>query len=124
MSTWLDTTGELNPPRDGRWKDARWLVGRHPRMQSLCERVGAVDDDKDGRWPDVDTLADVIRAYDAEREGPWVRAFGVMSSGEKRLLRVLATMAPGRVGFSVDDTSGLDDEGHAFVRDWARIILG
>lgn len=122
MSTWQDTTDVEQPPPGGPWVKARWLAGRYPRVQVLCERVGAIDDDEAGRWVDVDTLADIIRSYDAEGHGPWVRAFGVMSGGEQRMLRVLGTLAHGRVAFSVDDTSGLDDEGHAFVRDWMRIV--
>jgi hypothetical protein len=178
MSTgWLDTTGIDRPPADNVWKQARWLVGRYPRMQVLCERMGAIDDEPEGpdegRWPHVEKLADIIRARDAyeraweryrrsnyepsgQREGEsdadyearWaaydvagpkpadfaddpnddatpqgIHAYGRMSGGEKRLLRILATLGTHRVEFSTADVSGLDDEGRAFVRDWTKIVL-
>lgn len=176
-AAWPDTTDEPVPAKDNPWRCARWLVGRYPRMQVLCERVGAIDDEPEGpdegRWAHVDKLADIIRASDAygrawdkykrsnyepsrQREGEseaayearWdayeargpkpadfaddasddatpngIHAFRVMSGGEQRLLRILATLGSHRVEFSAtSDTSGLDDEGHFFVLDWLAII--
>jgi hypothetical protein len=170
-AVWLDTTAVSLPPRDNVWRAARWLVGRHPRMQVLCERVGAIDDDDEGRWPHVDMLADILRARDAyeraweryrrsnyepsrQREGEsdaayearWnayddggpkmatyakeygldgahgITAYGRMSGGEKRLLRILATVGTHRVEFCTGDLDGLDEEGHAFIRDWLVIL--
>jgi hypothetical protein len=162
VNAWPDTTDDPVPTQSSPWGAARWLVGRYPRMQVLCERVGAIDDDGDERWPHIDMLADVIRAsdhygraweaygrhryapddearYDAwEAAGPkaeasaaefnlatpgGILAYGPMSGGEKRMLRILAALSPHRVEFSAtSDTSGLDDEGHAFVLDWLAII--
>lgn len=175
MTTWTDTTGVEQPPAYNVWQQARWLVGRHRRMQILVERVGAIDDvpdgDDEGRWPHVEMLADIIRASDAygrawdryrhsnyepsQREGEseeaynarWdayearapkpedsaaefnlatahgIRAYRPMSSGEKKLLRILATFGVHRVEFSSADLDGLDDEGWDFVRDWVKVIL-
>lgn len=162
MTAWLDTRGVDRPPADNVWQQARWLVGRSPRVQVLCERVRAVDDEGDERWPHIEMLADIICAYDGhgrayeayrrsyyppdddarfeawEARGPKVedaaalfnlatpggiRAYGPMSSGEKKLLRILATLGTHRVEFSTADLDGLDDEGHAFIRDWVKIVL-
>ena len=79
------------------------------------------------------------RAYSAWlADGPspnaGVAAFGVMSSGEKALLRLLATLGVPtgpddrwespvrRAGWAVRDLSGLDAAGWAVVRDWLRLI--
>lgn len=161
-AAWVDTHSEPMPALHDPWLRARWLVGRYPRMQVLCERVGAIDDDEGERWPHVEMLADIIRAsdhygraceaygrhhsapdddarYDAwEAAGPKAKdsaaefnlatpggllAFRLMSGGEKRLLRILATAGTHRVEFCRTDLDGLDVEGHAFVRDWAGIML-
>lgn len=95
------------------WASVAWLVDRHPRLRDLAARLPGVID-ADGVNPH-----ELARAIDDD-----VPQFAAMSSGEKRLLRTLATFgARNGVGWLVDDTIGLDDDGRAFVEDWAAAVL-
>jgi hypothetical protein len=52
-----------SPPVDNNYRAAVWLVGRHPMLSRLVDRVpGAVDADGDLK---LDVLGDAIRALDA-----------------------------------------------------------
>lgn len=104
-----------------RWEAADWLAQRHPWVRELVARIvpgGTTRDD----WLEELTAAvqgtetfdrqwaEYARAHPAPREDAWwdtwvdagpvppaaVQAFGVMSSGEKNLLRLVATLG-GRV---------------------------
>ncbi|PZF81591.1 hypothetical protein [Jiangella anatolica] len=124
---------------------ADWLAGRHPWVRQLVERIaGRIDDHPD--WLDVITQAvnesegDGAAWVEYERRHPapdddaafweWhaqgpkasphVRAFGVMSSGEKNLVRLVATLG-GRVAWSPRDVS-FDQRGAAVLADWLAIV--
>lgn len=82
------------------------------------------------------------RAYEAEHREPldegayeaWVgagpsntargAAFAVMSGGEQRMVRLVATLCPrARVPWSVGDV-GFDERGAAVFDDWLQIVHG
>lgn len=102
--------------------------------------------------PDVDAIAELVRDYDAyqqawgeyvdrtgepsgydearyerwEAAGPKApvaaRVIGPMSSGEKRMVRMLAVLSSmGRVAFSISDIDGLDPW---FRADWRHVVAG
>ena len=49
-------------------------------------------------------------------------AFAVMSGGEQRLVRLMATLCPStRVAWSVSDV-GFDERGAAVLHDWLQIV--
>lgn len=119
---WPDTTN-AEPPGDHLYRSALWLLGRHPKLAELAERVpGVVSQTLDG--PDIDLerlvfalveLDDNRRAwaeyerrrpapYDDDRYDAWelagpgkpgemAQAIGVMSRTEASRLRLLATFA-------------------------------
>ncbi|SDU74884.1 hypothetical protein [Jiangella alkaliphila] len=124
---------------------ADWLAARHPWVRQLVERIaGPVDRRED--WLDVLTQAvndsdgdgaawvEYERRHPAPAEdaafwewhaqgpqpAPPVRAFGVMSGGEKRLIRLVATLG-GRLGWSPLDVS-FDQRGAAVLADWLAIV--
>lgn len=105
---------------------AAWDVYEANHPYPAAGRDAMSDDDED-------------RAYSAWlADGPspnaGVAAFGVMSSGEKALLRLLATLGRPtgpddrwespvrRAGWSIGDLHSLDAAGWAVVRDWLRLI--
>jgi hypothetical protein len=122
-------------------------VIRYPDLESLAMGINAADQ-LGVEWKAYEyrnpapVAADEHgeRAYDEwQRRGPKTdngiaRAYGPMSSGEKRLLRLVAVLGPTpRVQFSLDDASGIGlqccsdaqraGEPHpTFVADWARLI--
>ncbi|WP_026874748.1 hypothetical protein [Jiangella gansuensis] len=124
---------------------ADWLAVRHPWVRQLAERIAGPIDEHPG-WLDVVTqavngqLADAAawEAYEARHPAPdddaafweWhargpqasheVQAFGVMSSGEKNLVRLVATLG-GRVAWSPHDVS-FDQRGAAVLADWLAIV--
>lgn len=124
---------------------ADWLAEQHPWLRSLVERIaGPTDDHPD--WLDTITqavnghLADAAawEAYEARHPAPaedaafweWhaqgpqtppeVQAFGVMSTGEKNLIRLIATLG-GRVAWSPMDVS-FDERGAAVLADWLAVV--
>jgi hypothetical protein len=98
----------------------------------LDELAGAVNDGADhaAAWREY---AARHRAPDGERAyvawvdaGPAISvrgaAFAVMSGGEQRLVRLVATLCPStRVAWSVSDV-GFDERGAAVLRDWLQIV--
>lgn len=63
-SAWPDTT-RLPAPRENLYQSATWLLGRHPRLARLVDRVRGVvqpDEDDGGLFLDLDHLAEVIAA--------------------------------------------------------------
>ncbi|WP_116949398.1 hypothetical protein [Jiangella endophytica] len=134
----------LDVPTDA-YAAADWLAARHPWVRQLVERIAGRIEEHPG-WLDAVTaavnghLADAAawEAYEARHPAPdgdaafweWhaqgpkvspeVRAFGVMSSGEKRLIRLVATLG-GRVAWSPHDVS-FDQRGAAVLADWLAIV--
>ncbi|TDE12626.1 hypothetical protein [Jiangella asiatica] len=124
---------------------ADWLAARHAWVRQLAERI-AGPLDHDVNWPD--TIAQAVRdceanqaawaEYERRRRAPeddaayarWeangptstpeAHAFGVMSSGEKNLIRLVATLA-GRTAWSLTDVS-FDQRGAAVLADWLAIV--
>lgn len=120
--TWPDTR-MTEPPADDLYASAVWLLGRHPPLGALAQRVpGVVIVGGDGPEIDLDVLAGALRERDelgvawagyrrsrpepAEEEagerweaggpplgGRGSRALAVMSRSEVSRLRVLATFA-------------------------------
>lgn len=146
-------THNVNPPSDHYYASALWLLGRHPRLVELVERVpGVITADEDGPWFELDRLSEALAALDAHRdawrdyksrtyepqdEAAWERweaagpkldnddaaAIAPMSRTEVSRLRLLATFAPDPVRFRVSDLAGFDEEGQALIRDWTRALL-
>lgn len=125
---------------------AAWLVSRHPTPRGLVDRLAAWT----AGQPDVEAIAQAVNEYDEDtrlwkayadahpapnddtRYDAWeaagppspaaARVIGPMSSGEKRMVRMLAVLAPAtRVRFRLDDSTGVD---RPFRDDWARLIAG
>lgn len=135
------------PPTDA-YVAADWLIHRHSWLRYLVGRVvGSTISNDD--W--LDQLATTIRetaeyreamrAYEARRPAPadddayeaWLaagpqlssmgRAYAVMSSGEGRVLRLLATLATEKTSsWSVHDIAALDQRGARIVADWLQIV--
>ena len=124
------------------------LIERHDWLRGLAERiVGPITHDRHD-WRDE--LAAAVRdtaehaaamdAYEARDPAPdddaaydrWLargpqlsprgRAFAVMSSGEARIVRLLATLSADRIDWSVADVTGLDHRGARIVADWLQVV--
>lgn len=67
MIAWPDTAVQ-QPPADNNYRAALWLLGRHPRLAGLVERIPGLASIEDGRpGVDLDHMAAVlngIAAYD------------------------------------------------------------
>lgn len=65
---WPDTTHQ-DPPRDHHWASAMWLIGRHPHLARLVERVpGAAVVDEDGDTVvDLDLLGEAFAVIEANK---------------------------------------------------------
>ena len=147
---WPDTT-HTDPPTGYLYASACWLLGRHRQLAELAARVpGVVDVDEDGPWLDLDALTQAVNDLDAARAAwrdyadrkpaprdedayqawedagsptpPAAHAIGVMSRTEQVRLRLLATLGPSGVRFTVDDLWGFDPAGHALIADWCRAV--
>jgi hypothetical protein len=58
---WPDTTGHDQPPTNHLYASAAWLLGRHPALAALAQRIpGVVTLDDDGPSIDLDLLARTI----------------------------------------------------------------
>lgn len=139
-------------PPTNNYQAADWLIARHPWARENVARVVGRDPlaDEDFDW--LEALADAWidarehdaawgdyadrnrepsdgDAWEAWREAgphasPAVHQLGVMSSGEKRMARLVATLHPTkRPEWSVSDLDGLDERGVAVVLDWVLVIL-
>lgn len=131
---------------------AGWLVSRHRTIQRLLDRIdGWIKFDSGNTMPDVELVAQVINESDQynadwltyerghrppldeagyerwQDAGPKppndrVAAYGPMSGGEKRMLRMLAVLAPvARVRFNLCDSDGVDQ---GYAEDWRLLIAG
>ena len=139
-------------PPSNNYQAADWLIARHEFARSNVARVVGRDPLADDEFDWLEALADAwiaTREHDAEwalyaartREprdddaweawraagpeaSPAVHQLGVMSSGERRVVRLVATLHPNkRVEWVTSDVEGLDERGTALVLDWVRIIL-
>ncbi|WP_426519616.1 hypothetical protein ACPPVQ_05970 [Diaminobutyricibacter sp. McL0618] len=136
----------FEPAPDSAWVAAAdWIAERHEWLRQLVARIvlgGTSADD----W--LDQLVDAVIGFEEhelawleyERQHPaprpesqydaWfaagpvatpgVQAFGLMSSGEKNLIRLVATLG-GRVPWSVRDVS-FDQRGAALLSDWLAAV--
>jgi hypothetical protein len=149
-AVWPDT-GDQDPPRRHRYAAATWLLGRHPQLARLAARIpGLIGADAGGPYHDLDVLTDAVNGHHANNQewadyqyrcpppsddgtydrwvdaGPQpsvaVKAFGVLSSGEKARLRLLAMFAGDRVPVTVCDLRSLDDGGLALLADWCQAV--
>lgn len=125
MTTWPNTT-DTPCPTYLPYGAALWLLGRHPQLTALVDRIpGAVT------HPDGETelnplrLAEALNAFDATRIAmphpslhEAVDAVAVMSRTERTRLRLLAFLSPARVALALGDLDGLDDEGTHLLDDW------
>ncbi|SDU26413.1 hypothetical protein [Jiangella alkaliphila] len=127
------------------WRAADWLAGRHPWVRQLVERItgplilredwldvvtrAVNESDADGvAWVEYERRhpapSDEVAFYRWQDAGPQstpiAHAFGVMSSGEKNLVRLVATLG-GRVAWSPMDVS-FDQRGAAVLADWLAIV--
>jgi hypothetical protein len=148
--TW-PPTHDAKPPAGHLYGAAVWLLGRHPQLAGLAERVpGVVTVDDEGPDIDLDALAEAFLARDrlvdqweayehrtpAPRDDadyerwqaagpkttPAARAVGVMSGGEVARLRLLAAFSTCQVPLSVADLRPLDDAGQALLADWCQVV--
>jgi hypothetical protein len=126
------------------YEAARWLRRRHRWVDELVGRIetGTEDwlDDVAGAVRDCVEHAAAWREYERVHPEPfdegayvaWVdagpsntargQAFAVMSSGEQRLVRLVATLCPmSQVPWSVSEL-GFDERGAAVLADWLVIV--
>lgn len=131
---------------------ADWLLARHEWVRHLIQRIALPGQDRP-HWLDqlAEAYADLAahaadwKRYEATHRPPgsfasdaewdaWeaagpeltdaARALAVMSAGEQRMCRLVATLHPDSrdVGWHVDDLQ-LDGRGVAFFLDWIRVAL-
>ena len=128
------------------YEAADWLRARYPWVDQLAGRIAG---DAEG-WLDglAGAVADGVanahawREYERRHREPmdegayeaWLdagpsntargAAFAVMSGGEQRMVRLVATLCPRtRVPWSVGDI-GFDERGAAVLDDWLQIVHG
>lgn len=128
----------------GGYEAAEWLRARHRWVDELARRVAGSGED----W--LDELAGAVtdcvehgqawQVYEARHREPsderahevWLNAgpsntargsaFAVMSGGEQRLVRLVATLCPRtQVPWSVSDI-GFDERGAAVLQDWLKVV--
>lgn len=149
-STWPDMH-DLDPPADDLYRSATWLLGRHPQLAQLAERVvGVVAVEAGELEVDLQALAEGLADLDAtfgattnarthlsvartdyeawvdagpQLGTPAARCMAPMSRSEVSRLRPLAAFSSTRVGLRVGDLGGFDDAGHALVVDWCLAVV-
>jgi hypothetical protein len=98
---------------------AEWKAYEYLRPAPRPESFGNRDDEQalyDRAYQDWED------AGPPEPVNPVAVAFGPMSSGEKRMLRMLAVLAPTtRVLFRLSDSDGIDQP---YKDDWRRLVAG
>jgi hypothetical protein len=136
------------------YQAAVWLRQRHPWLDELVTRVCGPDaetgrgsewveaitagfndiDDTNDRWADYERRNPAPRDDDAfyrwQDNGPQyatdaAKAMAPMSSGERRVLRLITTLNHSgqrcKQGWLVDDVD-FDDRGAAIVEDWISVV--
>lgn len=151
-TVWQDTT-DAPPPAHHPYMTATWLLGRHPVLAELVDRVpGAVVPGEGGEpFLDLDVIAEALDDYERvvsarsayerqhraprddeayerwEAAAPQWSAAGVevaaMSDSDQTRLALLATVAPEGARIRVGDFARLDDEGHELLRDWWSAVV-
>lgn len=115
LGCWIKMlNGDLVPDVDGIAQAVIQHDAYMDEWRAYCDRSPAPHTDSDAvyeRW---------------ENAGPpcpsAARVIGPMSSGEKRMVRMLAALSTNdRVEFSISDLDGIDSE---FRRDWRRLVAG
>ena len=150
-TTWPDTARD-DPPADHPHATALWLLGRHPQLAGLVDRIpGAVETDEAGPFLELHVVADAVRELDAWRDAmaayrsstyepgdnarwyawsaagpqmtPGAEALGAMSRTEQGRVRLLAFWA-GPPGVLLDSGkfTGFDDAGQRLVADWCDAV--
>ncbi|MFB6726751.1 hypothetical protein ACFCV3_41660 [Kribbella sp. NPDC056345] len=148
ITNWPDTTGAL-PPGDHPYGVALWLLGRHPQLAHLVDRVPGIAGVENGRASlNLDLLAAAFAEVDAYKAA-YKEAFGwnvpsdaeadrfqadqpnpgpaadellVMSSTELSRLRLLATLSSEGVQFKVSHFRAFDDAGNRLLGDWLDAV--
>jgi hypothetical protein len=145
MVALMSTTSSVEVPT-APYEAADWLRARHQWVDQLAGRIaGDAEDWLDelaGAVADCVEHAQAWREYERRHREPmdegayvaWLdtgpsntargAAFAVMSGGEQRMVRLVATLCPRtRVPWSVGDI-GFDERGAAVLDDWLRIVHG
>lgn len=150
-------TGELNTkgapaPKDHPYASACWLIGRHPQLARLLDRVpGVVDhDDVDQLGPDLGALAAAIKEFEAHAQAwqdykhaqpepagtaardrwrrngpkatPAAAALRAMSRNERTRLRLVAAFDTDGTSLRIRDFRHLDAAGQALLADWCEAV--
>ena len=133
---WPDTSTDA-PPADHSYASAAWLLGRHPMLSALAQRIPeVVTVDDEGPYFDQDALTRAIAEYDSLLDAHRVLdddrldaqlgeagyAFARMSRTEQTRLRLLAFFGSERVGLRVADLHGLDAGGQLLLADWLEAV--
>lgn len=128
----------------GGYEAADWLRTRHQWVDQLAHRIAGSEEnwlnELAGAITDSVEHAQAWREYESMHREPsdegayqgWLAvgpsntmrgsAFAVMSSGEQRLVRLVATLCPRtRVPWSVSDI-GFDERGAAVLQDWLKVV--
>lgn len=149
MSIWTDTSTVDLPPADHPYGAAGWLLGRHPQLVELADRVPGVTHAADGEADiELEVLADALAeldAFEAAREkrfgwsspseSAWdqwkasqpplsaaAEEIAVMSGSEVARLRLLATLASAGARLSVSHLRSFDREGQRLIADWLTVV--
>jgi hypothetical protein len=147
-TTWPDTT-DARPPADHPHGVALWLLGRHPQLADLVDRLPDVAGIEDGQvFLNLDELAKAFTQYDAylaakeetfgwssPSESSWARfeaaqptrtaaadELMAMSGSELGRLRLLATLTGTGVRFSVLQLNSFDAAGKQLLEDWLDAV--
>ena len=135
----VERVGAIDDDEDGRWPHIELLADilrAHDAYQRAWEkyrrshyepawRDDLTDAENEARLTAYDEAGPKAEDYERDAAIPAgsVHAYAVMSGGEGRLLRILATLGEHRVEFCSGDLDGLDDEGRAFIREWLAILV-
>lgn len=148
----MTTTRTFPPSLSDPYTAADWLMARHDWPRHLVNRVVLPGEDPPhwldqlaDAYADLDAHATAWAAYEATHRQPgtyasdaewdaWeaagpqqsgaARALGVMSGGEQRVCRLVATLHPTHraAGWHLADLQ-LDERGVAFFLDWTAVAL-
>jgi hypothetical protein len=147
-TTWPDTTG-TPPPGDHPYGVALWLLGRHPQLAELVDRLPGIASTERGKAGlDLDALAAALAEYDAHKvayreqfgwsdpsdetldrwnadqppRSPAADELGMLSGTGIARLRLLATLSSAGTRFSVRQLHGFDAAGERLLGDWLDAV--